>query len=93
MRAFVIESHGGPEALQLRDRPLPEPGPGEARIRVLAVSLNHLDLWLEEAGLPVTVPLPPEVAGPVGAGAGGVSCRPRFWFDRGASPYPMAWAS
>lgn len=49
--------------------PVPEPGPGEVRVRVHACGLNRLDLWLEEGGLPVPVPLPRiqgcEIAGDV----------------------------
>jgi len=58
MRAWRIEAHGGPEDLTLRDLPLPEPGPGEARIRVLAVSLNHLDLWVRRGVPGHKFPLP-----------------------------------
>jgi len=50
MRAMVAERPGGPEVLKLVERPAPEPGPGEVRLRVRAVALNHLDLWLR-AGL------------------------------------------
>lgn len=58
MRAWVIESHGGPEALRLVERSLPEPGPGEVRLRIEAVALNHLDLWVR-GGVPGhTFPLP-----------------------------------
>ena len=58
MRVYLIESHGGPEALGLRERPVPEPGPGEARVRVLAVALNHLDLWVRRGVPGHTFPLP-----------------------------------
>ncbi len=58
MRAFVIESHGGPEVLRLVDRPLPEPGPCQVRVRVLAVSLNHLDLWVRKGVAGHKFPLP-----------------------------------
>ena len=81
MRAVVIREHGGPEALRVEDRPVPEPGPGEARIRVRAVGLNHLDLWVRK-GVPGHVfPLPivpgSDVAGTVDALGPGVSgCLP-----------------
>ncbi len=58
MRAFVIAEHGGPEVLKLVDRPVPDPGPKEARVRVHAVSLNHLDLWVREGVPGHTFPLP-----------------------------------
>jgi NADPH:quinone reductase-like Zn-dependent oxidoreductase len=58
MRAYVIEAHGGLEVLRQQDLPLPEPGPGEARLRVEAVSLNHLDLWVREGVPGHRFPLP-----------------------------------
>ena len=58
MRAVVIREHGGPEVLTFEERPLPSPGPREVRVRVRAVGLNHLDLWVR-AGVPGhTFPLP-----------------------------------
>ena len=41
MRAVVIENSGGPEVLQLKDRPKPEPKPGWVLIRVRAFGLNR----------------------------------------------------
>jgi NADPH:quinone reductase-like Zn-dependent oxidoreductase len=67
MRAVVIEEHGGPEALRILERPVPEPGPGEVRVRVRAVALNHLDLWLRKGVAGVRYPLP-LVPGTDGAG-------------------------
>jgi len=58
MKAVVIAAHGGPEALQIHERPDPEPGPGEVRVRIHAIALNHLDIWVR-AGVPgVKYPLP-----------------------------------
>lgn len=77
MRAVVIREHGGPEVLSIEDRPVPEPGPREARIRIRAVGLNYLDLWVRK-GVPGHVfPLPIvpgcDVAGVVDALGPGVS--------------------
>jgi NADPH:quinone reductase-like Zn-dependent oxidoreductase len=58
MRAVVIASHGGPEVLQILDRPDPEPGPGEVRVRIHAAALNHLDLWVRQGVPGVRYPLP-----------------------------------
>jgi len=57
------------------------PGDGEVRVAVRACGLNRLDLWLEEAGLPIPVELPRipggEVSGVVDAvGAGVADWRP-----------------
>lgn len=58
MKAVHITEHGGPEVLQLADIPEPEVKRNEVLVRVLAVSLNHLDLWVRR-GLPgVKIPLP-----------------------------------
>jgi len=67
MQAVVIEEHGGPEVLRIRERPVPEPGPGQVRVRVRAVALNHLDLWLRKGVPGVRYPLP-LVPGTDGAG-------------------------
>ncbi|MBP7147763.1 MAG: zinc-binding dehydrogenase [Acidobacteria bacterium] len=67
MRAVRIHGHGGPEALRVEDFPLPEPGPGEVRVRLAAMALNHLDLWVRR-GIPgVKFPLP-LILGADGAG-------------------------
>ncbi len=48
MRAIVMSGHGGPEVLELVERPDPEPGPGEVVVRVEAVAVNRLDIWVRE---------------------------------------------
>ena len=37
VRAVVVEKTGGPEALQVVERPVPEPGPGQVVIDVACV--------------------------------------------------------
>ena len=51
MRAVTLREHGGPEVLRLEELPDPVAGPGEVRVRVRAVAMNHLDLWVRR-GLP-----------------------------------------
>ena len=48
MKAIAMHAHGGPEVLRLEERPDPEPGPGEVVVRVRAVGLNHLDIWVRQ---------------------------------------------
>ncbi|MBS46104.1 MAG: Zn-dependent oxidoreductase [Nocardioides sp.] len=48
MRAAVTTYHGGPEAVELRDVPVPETGPGEVLVRVAAAGCNNTDLWTRE---------------------------------------------
>ncbi len=58
MKAVVVRELGGPEVLRVEEVDLPRPGPGEARVRVKAVSLNHLDIWVRAGtpGLPASLP-------------------------------------
>ncbi|MBI5303542.1 MAG: zinc-binding dehydrogenase [Chloroflexi bacterium] len=58
MKALFFNEHGGIPALQYGDVADPEPGPGEALVRVHAVALNRLDLWVCQgwAGLKLTMP-------------------------------------
>lgn len=46
MKAIVITRPGGPEVLQLQERPRPVPAPHEVLIRVRAAGLNRADLAL-----------------------------------------------
>lgn len=50
MNAVVLHEHGGPEVLRVERVPRPEPGPGEVRIRVAAIAVNHLDIWVRRGG-------------------------------------------
>ena len=65
MKAFQLLAHGIPGRFELRDVLAPVAGAGEVIVEVKACGLNHLDLWLEEAGLPMPVPLPRTPGGEV----------------------------
>lgn len=54
MRAVRLVEHGGPEALEAVQTPVPVPQAGEVLVRVAAVALNNTDLWTREGayGLP-----------------------------------------
>lgn len=58
MQAVRIHRHGGPAELALERIPVPVPGPGQVLVRVLGVSVNHLDLWVRRGmpGFPVAFP-------------------------------------
>src|SRR2546429_6608894 len=58
MKAIQLIAHGSPGKFELRDLPDPKPGAGEVVVQVQSCGLNHLDLWLEEAGLPIPIQLP-----------------------------------
>ncbi|MBC8132538.1 MAG: zinc-binding dehydrogenase [Deltaproteobacteria bacterium] len=62
MRAVIFQRHGGPEVMEIVDLPEPIPGPGEVQVRVSAVALNHIDLWMRR-GLPAMKIALPHVPG------------------------------
>jgi NADPH:quinone reductase-like Zn-dependent oxidoreductase len=62
MRAVVITRHGGPEVLQVQERPDPPVGSGEVRIAVKAAGINFADT-LARTGLYADAPKVPCVVG------------------------------
>jgi NADPH2:quinone reductase len=66
MRAIVVRSYGGPEALRLEELAAPVPGPGQVRIRVHAAAVNPVDV-LVRSGLATQVGMLPDRDG-VGVG-------------------------
>ncbi len=59
MRAAVLYEHGAREVVRVvDDLPVPEPGVGEVRVRIKAIALNRLDLWVREGwkGLQLQTP-------------------------------------
>src|SRR5436190_5310832 len=63
MRAVVITKHGGPEVLEVQDRPDPAgPGPGEVAIDVRAAGINFADT-MARVGFYPDAPKPPTVVG------------------------------
>jgi NADPH2:quinone reductase len=65
VRAVVVEQTGGPEVLQVQDRPAPEPGAGEVRVNVAASGVNFIDVYERTGGYPKALPF---LAGSEGAG-------------------------
>lgn len=58
MQAVHIPVHGPPSVLRIVDLPVPVPAAGEVLVKVTAISLNHLDLFVR-GGMPgVKLPLP-----------------------------------
>ena len=77
MRAVVLTGHGGPEVLEVEERPDPGVGPGEVLIAVKAAGINFADT-MARVGLYPDAPKPPcvlgyEVAGEVESVGDGVS--------------------
>ena len=58
MKAVHVTAHGGPEVLKVVDVPVPEPGEGEVLVKMIAISVNHLDLWVRRGMPGVKLPLP-----------------------------------
>jgi NADPH:quinone reductase len=82
MRAVGITRFGGPEVLEIVERPVPEPGDGEVRIRVAAATVNPTDTVLRagrfhapDGAEPPYVP-GMELAGTVDAASAGSGFRP-----------------
>lgn len=74
-RTVQISRYGGPEVLQLVERPVGEPGPGQIRIRHEACGLNFIDIY-QRTGLyqnPLPLVLGMEGAGIVEAVGEGVT--------------------
>jgi len=77
MKVVDVPQPGGPEALVLVERPLPQPAPGEVLIKVAAAGLNRADI-LQRRGLYPTPPGAPshpglEVAGTIAGMGPGVT--------------------
>ena len=62
MRAVVITKHGGPEVLQVQERPDPALGAGQVRIDVAAAGINFADV-MARMGLYPDAPKTPCVVG------------------------------
>ena len=62
MKALVLTSLSGPDALSIQDVPEPTPKPGQTLVRVKAGGLNFADLMTTRGGYPGTPP-PPLVVG------------------------------
>ena len=84
VQAIILSEHGDVTQLVPAEVPTPTPSPGEVLVRVEAVAMNHLDIWVREGlpGLKLSLPhiLGSDIAGEV-VGTGqkvvvnpGVSC-------------------
>ncbi|MEZ5077975.1 MAG: medium chain dehydrogenase/reductase family protein [Solirubrobacterales bacterium] len=79
MRAVVLTGTGGPEVLQVQERPDPVPGPGEVRVAVRAAGINFADT-MARVGVYPDAPKSPcvlgyEIAGEIDAVGEGVADR------------------
>ncbi len=58
MQAVHVPVHGDPSVLKIVDLPRPSPAAGEVLVKVAAISVNHLDLWVRRGMPGVKLPLP-----------------------------------
>jgi putative PIG3 family NAD(P)H quinone oxidoreductase len=63
MRAAVITRPGGPDVLEILERPVPTPAPNEILVRVHASALNRADLAQREGHYPAPPGAPPDIPG------------------------------
>jgi NADPH2:quinone reductase len=63
MRAVIITSFGGPEVLQVQERPAPVPARGEVRVRVMATAVNRADLLQRAGHYPAPRNVPADIPG------------------------------
>jgi putative PIG3 family NAD(P)H quinone oxidoreductase len=63
MKAVIITRPGGPEMLEIQERPKPEPGIGQIRVRVRASALNRADVMQRAGNYPVPPGVSAEMAG------------------------------
>ena len=86
MKAAYIEATGSPDAIRYGDLPTPTPRQGEALVRVGAVAVNPIDLYVRAGTAPMPLPFPfilgSDLAGTVEAvGPGSTRFKPgdRVW--------------
>jgi NADPH:quinone reductase len=63
MRAVVLTGAGGPEVLEIQNRPTPEPGVGQIRVRVSSSALNRADISQRVGRYPAPPGSPPDIPG------------------------------
>ena len=66
MKALLLESIEGPEAVSVKDVPMPTAGPSEVRVKLKAASVNHRELFIANGQYPGMVL--PSIMGCDGAG-------------------------
>jgi len=55
-KSVIINKHGGPEVLELKDVSVPSPGPEQIKIKNLAIGLNYIDTYHRSGLYPIKLP-------------------------------------
>ena len=63
MKAVVITHPGGPEVLQMQDRPKPSFGPNEVLVKVSAAGINRPDIFQRKGNYPPPAGAPQDIPG------------------------------
>jgi NADPH:quinone reductase len=58
MKAAYLNRTGPPEVIVYGDLPVPRPGPGQCLVRVAAVDVNPIDIYLRSGMIPAPLPFP-----------------------------------
>ncbi|MGE5619018.1 MAG: quinone oxidoreductase family protein [Sphingomonadaceae bacterium] len=75
MKLIRVHQYGGPEVMRLEEAPVPAPDPGEALVKVEAIGVNFIDIYVRSGAYKGNLPLTPgnEGAGTVEAVGPGVT--------------------
>jgi NADPH:quinone reductase len=63
MKAVIITKPGGPEVLQIQERPIPEPGANEVLVRIVAAGVNRPDVFQRKGNYPPPSFAPQDIPG------------------------------
>jgi len=63
MRAAYYETTGSPGVITFGEVPTPEPKPGEVLVKVLAASINPIDVYIRSGAAPMSLPKPVAITG------------------------------
>ena len=69
MKAISIDSHGPPEVINIKDIPEPSCPSDKIKIKIIASSINHLDIWVREGIKGIYIDFP-RILGSDAAGVG-----------------------
>ena len=55
-KSVIINKHGGPEVLELKDVSVRSPGPEQIKVKNLAIGLNYIDTYHRSGLYPIKLP-------------------------------------